>query len=72
MSEEEDWGCAARRKLAIARGLLISFTDPDPQYHPDREELVRVLKETEDDSDCAGERELLQKRIDQLELKAKQ
>jgi hypothetical protein len=37
-----------RFKLAKARGLLISFTDPDSQYHPDLEEIKIILKETED------------------------
>jgi hypothetical protein len=37
-----------RIKLAKARGLLYSFLDPDPQYHPDLEEIRNILKETED------------------------
>jgi hypothetical protein len=37
-----------RYKLAKARGLLISFTDPDPQYHPLLSEIKNILKETED------------------------
>ena len=37
-----------RIKLAKARGLLYSFLDPDPQYHPDVFEIKAILKETED------------------------
>jgi hypothetical protein len=37
-----------RHKLAKARGLLVSFTDPDPQYHPTVEEVRAILDETGD------------------------
>jgi len=37
-----------RFKLAKARGLLMSFCDPNPKYHPTVNEVKQILKETED------------------------
>ncbi len=49
-----EWGCEARRKLGIARGLMISILRGEDWSH---EEAQRVLEETADESNCAGDLE---------------
>ena len=37
-----------RHKLAKARGMLMSFLDPESEFHPDIDQIKLILKETED------------------------
>lgn len=36
-----------RQMLAKARGVLMSFLDEDPQFHPTTEEIKKIIKETD-------------------------